>query len=117
MTVPLPATSATVTSNLVAVPVTISWDGNWLQAQTPTNQIDLALRFVCVRDNHGRQANWSSGSWSRFSFSKGSFMTIRADSSTGDNLNPSSLAFVMVPNLHGTSFAQPQLLNTQEYLK
>jgi len=75
-TVRLPGPS-TIITNVMNVPVTISWDGYWLDASIPTNQPSLALRFVNAAEDGGQNAWNPSGSWGQYHFRKGSFMTLK----------------------------------------
>jgi hypothetical protein len=109
LTVDLPPPSSTVTSNLINIPVTISWDGSWVEATMPTNRADLALKFVCVTDEEGRRTAEASGSWNQHHFRKGSFMMRSGGSVSVGDFHLTSITFAIVPNVHTTFYAQPQL--------
>jgi len=115
-----PRLSSAVTVNLMNMPVTISWEGDWINASMPTNRTDLALKFVCVTDDQGRTTSHSSGSWGQHQFRKGSFMMQNVGaSSTGEfrlagDFRLVSVTLAIVPNVHTTFYAQPKLLNLNE---
>jgi hypothetical protein len=112
LTVNLPKPSSAVTVNLMNMPVTISWDGYWLDATMPTNRTDLALKFVCVTDEQGRRTSETSGSsWSQHSFRKGGFMMRNGGSFSIGGFRLTTVTLAIVPNVHTTFYAQPQLLN------
>ena len=113
LTVNLPKPSSTVTVNLMNMPVTISWDGSWIDATMPTNRTDLALKFVCVTDEQGRRTSEASGSWNQHLFRKGSFMMRSGGVGSMDDFHLTTVTFAIVPNMHTTFYAQPQLLNEQ----
>jgi hypothetical protein len=68
LTLGLPSPGNTIATNLMNVPVTILWDGQWLDANALTDRRDLALRYVCVTDDQGHKALQSSGSWNQHRF-------------------------------------------------
>jgi hypothetical protein len=107
-TVALPAGPSTVTTNVMNVPVTISWDGHWVDASMPTNQPNLALRFVTAADDDGATGENPSGSWNQFRFRKGSFM-VRKGNVLRTDFKPTRLTVAVVPNAHATFYTQPQL--------
>jgi hypothetical protein len=112
-TIRLPAPGSSVTTNVMKAPVTVSWDGYWVDASMPTNRLDLALRFVAVSDDQGQsvsEADHPSGSWSRDRFRKGSFMVSKSDVYTSD-FKPATLTVAVVPILHTTFYTQPQLID------
>jgi hypothetical protein len=111
LTVKLPSSSSPITVNHRNVPVTITWDGSWVNVEMPTNRTDLALRFVCVADEQGRIAFESSGSWGQYGFRKGSFMMRSGGMVTMSGFHITMMTFAIVPNLHATFYAQPRLLN------
>jgi hypothetical protein len=109
VSVPLPK-RATITTNVMNLPVTISWDGYWMDVQMPTNRPDLALRFVCVMDAEGERTSDASGSWNQHYFRKGSFMWHKGGVLSMGNLRPATVTFAIVPNVHATFYAQPRLV-------
>ncbi len=109
-TIKLPTPSSTITTNFLDVPVTISWDGYWVDVNMSTNRQDLALRFVCVTDDQGENTSEASGSWWQYSFRKGSFMWHKGGILTVGGLKPTKITFAIVPNVHRTFYAQPKLI-------
>ncbi len=102
--------SASMTTNIMDVPVKISWDGSfWIHADMPTNRSDLALKFVCVTDERGNKSVHSSGSWNQHQFWKGDF-AFRDGSTLTMVSTPTSMTFAVVPNIHATFYAQPRLV-------
>jgi len=92
------------------VPVTVFWDGSWVNVNMPTNRSDLALKFVCVEDHEGNQCAQGSGNWGRHHFRRGSFLFRKAGVLT-TSVSPTKLTFAVVPNVHATFFAQPRFAN------
>jgi RNA polymerase sigma factor (sigma-70 family) len=112
-TVNLSGQSALRTTNILNVPVQISWDGYWIDVNMPTNRPDLALQFVCVTDEKGNKSvEPSSGSWNRHFFRKGSFMFRDGNAMTMVG-KPTTMTFAIVPNIHAVFFAQPRLVPKQ----
>ncbi len=111
-TVELPAPSTRFTTNVLGVPVTIFWDGSWVDVNMPTNRQDLALRFVCVENEEGEKASEGSGSWGQYSFWKGDFMWHKGGV-LRIGLKPTKMTFAIVPNIRATFFAQPRLVTAQ----
>ncbi len=112
-TIRLPARGSSVTTNVMNVPVTVTWDGYYVDASMPTNRPDLVLRFVAVSDDAGQsvsEADHPSGSWDRYRFRKGSFMARKGNVLTTD-FKPTTLTFVLVPSVHATFYTQPQLID------
>src|SRR5438128_4291373 len=71
-TIGLPRPSSTITTNVKNVPVTVSWDGYWLDASIPTNQPNLGLRFINAADDESENIHdVQSGNWGQFSFRMG----------------------------------------------
>lgn len=110
-TVDLPNSSSPVTVNQMNVPVTITWDGSWVNVEMPTNRTDFALRFVCVTDEQGRRISQGSGSWGQYGFRRGSFMMVSEGMVRMSDLHLTTLTFAIVPNVHATFYAQPRLVN------
>jgi RNA polymerase sigma factor (sigma-70 family) len=109
-TIKLPAKMSTITTNVMNVPVTISWDEYYVDASIPTNDLNRTLRFVHVADDEGyKEAEEPSGSWNQYHFRKGSFMTRRDNVLTSD-FKPTKVTFAIVPNVHVTFYTQPKLL-------
>jgi RNA polymerase sigma factor (sigma-70 family) len=109
-TVALPRPSGSLTTNVMNVPVTITWDGNLLEASIPTNRPDLALKYVAVADEQGDDIRAGGGSWGRYQFqAAGGFVTHHGNSISMDG-KPTKATFAVVPNLHTVFYAQPQLV-------
>ena len=108
-TIGLPRTSSTITTNVMSVPVTVSWDGYWLDASIPTNQPNLGLRFIDAPNDEGENVYNSSGNWGQYGFRKGSFMTRRGNVLTMD-FKPTKVTVAVVPNVHATFYTQPRLM-------
>ena len=109
-TITLPKGSSTITTNVMDVPVTISWDGSWVDASVPTNDPNRALKFVNAANDQGENMCDASGSWSQYQFRKGSFMTRRDNILTMD-FKPTKVTVAVVPNVHVTFYAQPKLIS------
>src|SRR5262249_27852733 len=114
MTINLPKPSVPVVVNLMGVPLTIAWEGNWLDGGMPTIRPALALRFVCVTDEQGRPISAGSGSWNQYGFRKGTFMLLEPGHITVSRSRLTTVTFAVVPNVHATFYAQPKLLNEPE---
>lgn len=108
-TVPLPPRSSTVTTNIMNVPVTISWDGYWVDVSMPTNRPNIGLKFVTAANDDGATVENASGSWSQFRFRKGSFRVRKGNVLTTD-FKPTRLTVAVVPNVHTTFYTQPKLV-------
>jgi len=106
VTVNLSGQSTLMTTNILNVPVNISWNrSNWIHVEMPTNRSDLALKFVCVTDERGNKSVHSSGSWNHHQFSRGHFFF-----QDGNDGTPTTMTFAVVPNIHATFYAQPRLV-------
>ncbi len=112
-TVRLPQQGATLTTNIMNVPVTVSWDGHWFDASIPTNNPDLALRFVEAEDDQGERGFNGAGSWSQYRFRYGDFMVARNGTILASGWSPSKATFAVVPNVHVRFYTQPKLLNAR----
>jgi len=112
-TVELPRASSTFTTNFLDLPVTISWDGYWVDVNMPTNRQDIALRFVCVAEDEGEKTSEASGSWNQHFFRKGSFMWHKGGVLSVGGLKATTMTFAIVPNIHATFYAQPRLVAAQ----
>lgn len=108
-TLRLPAGRSTVTTNIMNVPVTISWDGYWIDASMPTNQPNLGLKFVTAADHDGATGENPSGGGNQFSFREGSFM-VRKGKVLTNNFKPTRVTVAVVPNVHTTFYTQPRLI-------
>jgi RNA polymerase sigma factor (sigma-70 family) len=108
-TIRLPAKSSTITTNVMNTPVTLSWDGYWMDASIPTNDPNRALRFVSAADNERENVGEPSGSWDQYRFRKGSFMTRKENVLTTD-FKPTKVTVAVVPNAHVTFYMEPQLV-------
>lgn len=110
LTVSLPKTRTTILTNLMNLPLTISWDGDDIEANIPTNRTDLALRFVCITDEQGRKGVNPGGNWNQHSFRMGNFMVQTEQGLTMADLHLTTATIAIVPNVHATFYAQPTLL-------
>ena len=110
-TVNLSRRSSSITTSIMNVPITISWDGYWVDVNMPTNRTDLALHFICVTDEKGNKSvePFGSGNWDRHYFRKGSFMFRDGDALTMVG-TPTTMTFAIVPNIHATFYTQPRLV-------
>ncbi len=107
-TVNLPGRSSTITTDVMGLPVTISWDGTWIDANMPTNRPELALVFVRATDDQGDDMQMPSGGGGQYGFREGDFMVQRGGAMTM-GINPTKVTFAVVPNVHTTFYAQPRL--------
>ena len=108
-TVNLPRAGSKIATEVMGQPVTISWDGTWIDASMPTNRPDLALKFVSATDAQGENMHDAASSWSQFRFRKGDFMAEREGVLTM-GVNPTKVTFAIVPNIHTTFYVQPRLV-------
>ena len=109
VTVKLPKPNASLTTNLQNEPVTLSWDGNWIDAEMPTNNPNLAIRVVGVTDDQGRVGTRPAGSWGQFHFREGDFLVLESNGFNA-NYHPTHVTFAVVTNIHLTFYAQPILV-------
>ena len=112
-TVRLPPPGSTLTTNILNVPLTVSWDGYWVDVDMPANHPDLELEYVTAADDAGRLAIDPSGSWNHTRFRKGSFMT-RKDGILTTGFKPTTITLAVVPCVHATFYARPQLLEQKK---
>jgi hypothetical protein len=110
LTVTLPKAGTSITTNLMNIPLSIAWDGTWLDVGMRTERKDLALRFVCVADEQDRKAVEASGSWGKQRFRKGDFMMQTERGMTMGNLHLATATIAIVPNVRATFYAQPTLI-------
>jgi RNA polymerase sigma factor (sigma-70 family) len=97
-------------TNLMDLPVTISWDGYWLNASIPTNNPDLALKYICAKNDQGETLKSGGSSWGKFGFRQGSFMVHRGEVLQMGGTALASVTFAIVPNVHTTFYAQPRIV-------
>ncbi|PYK99574.1 MAG: hypothetical protein DME19_08190 [Verrucomicrobia bacterium] len=107
-TIGVPRPSSTITTKVMNVPVTVSWDGYWLDASIPTNRPNLGLRFINAADDAGENVYDASGSWNQYRFRKGSFMSRKGNVLT-TGFKPTKVTVALVPNVHATFYTQPRL--------
>jgi RNA polymerase sigma factor (sigma-70 family) len=99
-------------TNLMGLPIKISWDGAWISSSIPTNNPNLALRFVSVTDTEGRKNEFSSGGDGQYESRHGDFSYRSPEGNlTMGNFKPARLALAVVPNVHVTFYAQPKLIS------
>lgn len=109
VTVDLPEPSSSTITNVMNLPVTIFWDGNRVNASIPTNNPNLALKYIRVANERGDVFTDGSGSWGQYQFGKGSFMTRNGNFVT-EGLQPTKVTLAVVPNVHMTFYVQPKLV-------
>jgi hypothetical protein len=111
VTVSLPKQASAFTTNVMNVPVTISWDGNnWIDASMPTNRPDLGLRYISATDGQGENLFQPSGGGGQYAFREGSFMARKGGFMHMGDVKPATVTFAVVPNVHSTFYAQPKLV-------
>jgi hypothetical protein len=108
-TIGLPRPSSTITTNVMNVPVTVSWDGYSLDASIPTNQPNLGLRFINAANDEGENAYHARASGTQYRFREDNFMTRRGNVLTTD-FKPTKVTVAVVPNVHATFYTQPRLV-------
>jgi len=98
-------------TNAMNIPVTVSWNGDWMEVSMPTNRPDLALRYISAKDDLNEEIIQSGGgSWGHYSFRRTSFMAERDGIMHMGDIKPASVTFAVVPNVHMTFYAKPRLL-------
>jgi hypothetical protein len=110
LTINLPKTRTTISTNLMNVPLTISWNGDDIEANIPTNRTDIALRFVCITDEQGRKGINPGGNWNQHSFRMGNFMVQTEQGLITSDLHLTTATIAIVPNVHATFYTQPSLV-------
>jgi RNA polymerase sigma factor (sigma-70 family) len=106
VTLALPRPAEPITTNVMGVPVTVSFDNQWIDATVSTNEPGMALKFIRVADDAGVPGEFGAGSWSRYRFRQGDFMFKKGTGLTiGDQ--PVTVTFAVVPNVHTTFYTQP----------
>jgi RNA polymerase sigma factor (sigma-70 family) len=110
VTITLPKRNSQAVANVRDIPVTISWDGTWIDADIPTNHPDLALKFVEARTAQNEVLRDSAGSWGKSHFRKGDFMVERGGVLHFDGVSPNTVTVAIVPNIHTTFYAQPSVV-------
>ena len=110
VTVNLPRAGSKISTEVMGQPVTISWDGTWIGTDMPTNQPDLALKFIGAADTQGNEMPNPSGSWNQDRFTEGNFMVQRDGVMSMGDVRPTKLTFAVVPNIHTTFYVQPRLV-------
>lgn len=108
-TISLPRRPHTVITNIMDMPVTVSWDGQFINASIPTNRPDRALKFISATDNQNDSMIMPGGSWDQYMFREGGFMTQQNGTMRMD-INPTKVTLAVVPNVHTTFYVQPQLI-------
>jgi RNA polymerase sigma factor (sigma-70 family) len=106
--------TATIVTNIMNTPVTISWDGYWLDASMPENDATKALKFVGAENDEGEKVVEAGGSWSQFRFRKGSMM-VRRNGTLIMDFKPATtkVTVAVVPNVHVEFFTQPKLVGEE----
>ncbi len=111
-TVPVPMRDNIPTStNILDMPVSVSWDGYYVDVNIPTNRTDIALKYIRVTDAQGNKSSpgFGGGSWSKFGFRAGSFYQEKRGVLTQMD-KPATITFAIVPNVHTTFYVQPRLV-------
>ncbi len=106
----LPSKGSFATADIMGVPVTVSWDGSWIESSMSTNRPDLALELVSVSDFLGRKGESGGGNWNQHHFRKGDFFWRLANGSVNFDYKPETVTIAVVPNVHTTFYVQPKLL-------
>jgi hypothetical protein len=114
-TVRLPDGPSTISTNVLNVPVTISWNGTWIDASIPTNQPGIALKFVGAADDAGERLHPGGGSWNQYMFRQGDFMGRRGNFVV-QGRKPTKVTLAIVPNVHATYYIQPRLVTDYDKL-
>jgi hypothetical protein len=104
--VDVPSSSGkSVATNVNGVPVTLYVQNGHLDGEIPTNRTDLALVFVGAEDKFYKRGYGRGGNWGQYHF----WWDI--DVSSGAKSVRATVA--VVPNVHVTFYAQPQLVPTE----
>jgi len=99
--------SAKLVTNLVGIPVTISWvNQSMLSVQIPTNRTDLALRFVSAENLQGANIDQLSGSWNQHGF----WRSMDLSAANGDM----RATIALVKNVHLQFYLQPRLITRED---
>lgn len=109
-TIRLPDSNASLTTNVLSVPVTITWDGNGIAASIPTNRPQIALKFVSVENDDDETTADATGNWGQFHFWKINF-SIREGNTVFQGFKPTAVTIAIVPNIHTTFYTQPRLVS------
>lgn len=105
--------NATVEATVMGAPVTIGWwNGNMVDGQIPTNDTDLALKFINVADEQGNIGVFGGGSWGRFRFDAGASM-VQKNGVYSMMERPATVTFAVVPSVRTTFYVQPRLQAAQ----
>jgi len=100
--------TSTITTNVMNVPVTISWDGQVIDASIPTNHSNLALRFVSAVNDEDENIKDTFASGGKYNFRVGGFATLRSNV-LALGAKPTKVAVAVVPTIHATFYVQPQM--------
>lgn len=99
--------TAKITTNVMGVPVEISWSnvyskwGNpYITASIPTNRTDLGLQFVSMQDDQGKDLPYNSAGWNPHGFSRSMEIT---------DSKQVKVTVAVVPNVHTTFYTQPRI--------
>lgn len=109
-TITLPERNSQIVTNVLNTPLTISFDGNWIEASIPTNHSEVALVFVGAKNSEGEALTNPAGNWNQFQFRNGDFMFTRDGVLYGNVGVPSTMTVAIVPNIHTTFYAQPSVV-------
>jgi RNA polymerase sigma factor (sigma-70 family) len=104
----LPRRGSTFTTNVLGVPVTISWNGRWIDASIPKSRSDVALKFIGATEASGERLYPGGGSWNQFMIRQGDFTGRQGDFMTSAR-EPATVTIAIVANVHTTFYIQPRL--------
>lgn len=109
-TIRVPARNSKVVTVVRNTPVTISWDGSWIDAYIPTDHPELALKFVDAKNSQNEITQSVTGSWGQFRFRKGEFSITKNGVLHFDSVEPYTITVAIVPNIHSTFYTQPSVV-------
>ncbi len=112
LSITLPKNVSTISTNLMHVPVSVSWNKVWLHASMATNDPNLALQFI---DAEG-ELRWYSAAAGRsqygFRLYYGDTMReFRNGVPVINDFEPTNLTFAVVPHVPVTFYARPRQVN------
>jgi RNA polymerase sigma factor (sigma-70 family) len=106
ITLDLPSPEQPVTTNVIGVPVTVSFNNPWIDAAMASHNPHWSLKFIRVADAVGVPGNSGAGSWGPFNFREGYFRFGNEDALTSGD-KPATVTFAVVPNVHTAFYTQP----------
>jgi hypothetical protein len=94
-----------IVTNVAGLPLTMSWvNQDMISMAIPTNNSDLALKFVDAHDQRGKKIDEWSGSWDKYHFRRMVDRPPRGEDAY--------VTIAIVPNVHMTFFTQPRLVDS-----